>query len=193
MCSPNKKRSLSGGTINSRILCNSLKKDAAISWWQISGDGGQGKSRLALELVQKAEELGWDAGFLLSAELENTDWYKVSLTRPTLCVVDYVAAPQKAISVARGYSVLAKRVSDAHPNWEEPIAQPFRLLIIERAPFNTDGSALDALWYSLFCEHADQSVALPTLHNSHEPVGLTDLSPEDIVKLVFSWLSLIHI
>ena len=66
-----------------------------VTWWQIAGDAGQGKSRLALDLILEVREF-WHAGFLRADDLLKTDWATVAISRPTLIVIDYVAAPQKS-------------------------------------------------------------------------------------------------
>ena len=62
----------------------------------LTGQAGAGKTRLAIELCEWAEQAGWSAGFARQEELERfhklhhpTDW---RWPKPTLVVVDYAAA-----------------------------------------------------------------------------------------------------
>ena len=62
-------------------------------WWGVIGPGGIGKSRLALELVQRLNAAGvWNAGFL--TELNATHWLQHQAKNwqpklPTLIIIDY--------------------------------------------------------------------------------------------------------
>ena len=67
----------------------------------ITGAGGQGKTRLALELCQKRLELGWHAGFL-DTDLEPHKlggiWQELrKLNKPLLIVLDYAETRQTAL------------------------------------------------------------------------------------------------
>lgn len=66
----------------------------------VTGAGGQGKTRLALELCQRRQASGWHAGFL-DSELEASrmplSWQSLrSLDQPLLIVVDYAETRQAA-------------------------------------------------------------------------------------------------
>ena len=92
----------------------------------ITGSGGRGKTRLALELCEWAHQHGWSAGFasrtemhrfLMEPELARWGWQ-----RPTLVVVDYAA--QHSLALGRWIEELADR--------DEAPSQPLRLLLLER-------------------------------------------------------------
>ena len=61
-----------------------------VQWWQISGDGGQGKSRLALQLVDELSP-SWHKGFLSASDLVKTDWRSLEFHRDTLICLLYTS------------------------------------------------------------------------------------------------------
>ncbi|MBW4093536.1 MAG: tetratricopeptide repeat protein [Proteobacteria bacterium] len=86
---------------------------------------GTGKTRLAIELCERAEASGWNAGFARADELRRffdhrnlSDW---RWNEKALIVVDYAAA--SATALRQWQAVLAR-----HP----PCAHPLRLLLLER-------------------------------------------------------------
>jgi hypothetical protein len=93
------------------------------SWMLLTGSGGVGKSRLALELILAQQTGWWYAGFLDGFKTE--DYWKLWQPRlPTLLVIDYAArTPDKVALVLKG---LAER--------QPPhlLRRPVRVLLIER-------------------------------------------------------------
>jgi cell wall-associated NlpC family hydrolase len=97
-----------------------LQSEGPVAWWLWYGDGGQGKSRLALQLCRWAIANGWYAGFVQSdfpARIGNWDPVK-----PALLVVDYAAL--RAANVAAAIQRLAN----------EPRTHPVRILLLDRLP-----------------------------------------------------------
>ncbi|MEO5794873.1 MAG: tetratricopeptide repeat protein, partial [Rhodoferax sp.] len=98
----------------------------------LTGSGGSGKTRLALDLCDRLAQEGWDTGFVTGDEaqrfiaqqnLSTWGWQK-----PTLVVMDYAAA--KAQMLHTWLSELANRSTPApHPL---PPLPPLRLLLLER-------------------------------------------------------------
>ncbi len=90
-------------------------------WWLRTGPGGMGKSRAALELCLLAHRDGWVAGFWDKSD-DFHDWEKWEVNRPTLVVVDYVAARADEVreAIIRLYQ---------HP---ENMRVPVRFLLLER-------------------------------------------------------------
>lgn len=89
-------------------------------WWLLGGEGGAGKSRLALELALRCEDLGWHAGFVdWDAAF---DWDKWEPDRPCLLVVDY------AQKDAAKYGTWLRRLCDRRSGF----AHPLRVLLLER-------------------------------------------------------------
>lgn len=134
-----------------------LESDADFAWWQIAGEGGQGKSRLALHLVDELDA-AWDAGFIDAEELENFDWKREPFEVPTLCIVDYAAAPQKAANVVKAITALAGRADgSANPQLDAPV----RLLVLERVGYAFDERAKGGFnWLRSANADADQSIRL---------------------------------
>jgi tetratricopeptide (TPR) repeat protein len=90
------------------------------SWWLWMGPGGIGKSRLGLELCLSLRS-EWDAGFL-ARNVSYDRWQAWQPSRPTLVVVDYLAAR------ARGVSDAILTLTDRAPT----LAHPVRFLLLER-------------------------------------------------------------
>lgn len=67
-----------------------LDDEASALWWLMTGPGGIGKSRLALELCRTADELGWDAGFVDSRPNQTVSWQNWVPSSDTLLIVDSV-------------------------------------------------------------------------------------------------------
>ncbi|WP_227679792.1 ankyrin repeat domain-containing protein [Psychrobacter frigidicola] len=107
--------------------------DSRLSWWQVSGEGGHGKSRLALELIKKYQTT-WYTGFLSKQNLLSTDWNKLDFSIDTLIVIDYIAASEKSLEFAHAIRILNQRISDKMFHKDIKI----RFLVLER-----DGFAID--------------------------------------------------
>jgi len=61
-------------------------------WHVLTGAGGTGKSRLALEYAISLEKTGvWDVGFLVSQSVRDIDWTIWQPTKPIFMIIDYAA------------------------------------------------------------------------------------------------------
>ncbi len=105
------------------------------SWLQIAGDGGQGKSRLAYNLVLKSKnDLDWHAGFIEPPDLKVfadnvADWEPQN---KTLIVVDYVLGNVEPVGkIIRGLSERQK------------FDIPVRLVLLERQRWDKGGLTYD--------------------------------------------------
>ena len=108
-----------------------VEKDFA--WALVSGPGGMGKSRLALEfLITKAGAFA--AGFLSRDNLAKIDWGDWQPVRPTLMVIDYAALDSEAVSKIP--AELSLRQSNG------TLGFPVRLLLLERT---ADGPWLETV------------------------------------------------
>lgn len=108
-----------------------LNGGPGFQWLQIAGVGGQGKSRLAYELILDVQKT-WHAGFLEAENLAafGPYWKKWRPAKPTLIVFDYVMGQEAHIKTA--LQALAKR-DDGFGG------QPVRLLLLERQRWDRGG------------------------------------------------------
>lgn len=112
--------------IGRNALLNQLEsffdQENSFGWWVISGGGGVGKSRLALDSIEPRQAL-WDVGFLSNSKLKKDDalsgWLPQS---PTIIVIDYAAEYPEAVSQWLDYFIQHREQFDF----------PVRLLILER-------------------------------------------------------------
>lgn len=131
-------------------------------WWLVTGAGGSGKSRLALELCRDATD--WHAGFLSRTETD-FNWSRFKPSRKTLIVIDYVA------SRAREVSDLILTISRNSGAFENPV----RVLLLER---NKE------TWWSGFGRDESQSEAVEISACQYDaPLALAELSPDAIIQL----------
>ena len=119
-----------------------LNCEPMVSWHLMLGAGGQGKSRLALELCLQVGG-GWRAGFL-KEDSSFAGWETWTPDQPTLIVVDYVAR--------RGETV-GKIIRHAARNQHEFVF-PVRFLLLERGLSDDDKWFIDLRTAGL----ADQAV-----------------------------------
>lgn len=99
-----------------------LGAERRFCWWLVTGEGGLGKSRLALELCLRRSVEFPRAGFM-RRESTYDAWDGWQPEAPTLIVLDYVAS-----QVDR-----ARRIITALRDRERELDAPVRLLLIERA------------------------------------------------------------
>lgn len=176
-------------------LFSFLSDASALRWWQVSGAAGQGKSRLALHLVDLIRG-DWDAGFLGADALEGTDWNTIEVIKPTLIVVDYLASAGKADQFVRAFACLAGRVSQC----DERLRQPLRFLILERQGYgkaDESGISHGMGWYDqvpakfqAVIRSTDHEFRLPASNGEEvvsAPLDLGDLEPAHMVAIANSW------
>ncbi|MFL6310794.1 MAG: SMEK domain-containing protein [Terriglobales bacterium] len=131
-------------------------------WWLVSGVGGSGKSRLALELCRSAAE--WHAGFL-SRTATNFNWSRFRPSRKTLIVIDYVASRAKEVSD------LVLTLSRDASSFENPV----RVLLLER---NKE------TWWPVFSRDDSQSEAAEIGRCQYnEPLALLELPVDAVLRL----------
>ena len=161
-----------------------LSRDELFLWWQVAGKGGQGKSRLALHLVDQKKDR-WHAGFLRSNDLEEVNWANVRVDRPTLCVIDYVSSPQKSIALGKAIAALKRRANDEGQQLEK-----IRLLVLDRVDydFGSDRSKVSAEWFvRLMNKSSDAAAAQETVYRKEGPLTLNDLSEKEMLDVAISW------
>jgi hypothetical protein len=99
-----------------------LATDKLFCWWMVTGDGGVGKSRLALELCLRNGNV-WRAGFLPS-ESSPEDYSHWEPNQPTLIIADYAAF--RADELGK----LVRRMKTHADSGR--VRHPVRLLLLER-------------------------------------------------------------
>ena len=173
-----------GRAADQGILDHFMNRDQRFCWWQIAGDGGQGKSRLALELIERYGE-DWHAGFLRGHDLFQVDWAAVQFERPTLIVIDDVAAPKKADAVGRAIRALYDRFGAAQStNPGEPRG---RLLIVERAGFTfEEATQVQPQWFRDVLNGNARAVS-GACFDARSPLTLSDYSADTMLAIAQSW------
>ena len=159
-----------------------------VAWWQIAGDAGQGKSRLALDLILEVQEF-WHAGFLRADDLSNTNWDTVAISRPTLIVIDYVAAPKKATQVSKA---LLKLIDRSKKSDAERLAYPVRILLLERKGYAFEGQE-NIGWFNVFISDArfkgdiKKTVYKDKDDKESTPLYLKPMPASKLVEIAQSW------
>jgi tetratricopeptide (TPR) repeat protein len=145
-----------------------LSSDRPIAARCLTGRAGAGKTRLALELCERAEAMGWIAGFARHDELQRfydgqnlTGW---RWSRPTLVVIDYAAASSL---ILRAWLEALALCSQQEPR--------LRLLLLERHADREFG-----WWPELIRPESLSRRGPEALVDPPEPVALASLrSAED--------------
>ncbi len=101
-----------------------------VAWYQLAGVAGQGKSRMALYLMEVSIELGWSAGFLDDESLIELceNWNRWNPTTPHLLIFDYIVGREREIG--KLFSLLKN---------EKNLRKPVRLLLVERQRWDKGG------------------------------------------------------
>jgi hypothetical protein len=134
-------------------------------WWIVTGPGGSGKSRLALEFLFR-NHFGWRCGFLpQSEETCFHEWRRWQPQDPTLIVADYASTCheylQKAIVALRSQT--------------QELRQPVRLLLIEREASGP--------WWDHFLGSGEEQYALDAT-GFRDPLRLQPMSREEAWKQI---------
>lgn len=116
-------------------LARFVAGDSRFRWLQLAGVAGQGKSRLAYELILSLGE-GWAKGFLRKSDLLNfrDKWDEWKPNKPHLIVIDYVI--ESEILIGDAMRALARNA--------DHFAAPVRVLLVERHRWDKGSSLLDA-------------------------------------------------
>lgn len=110
--------------------------DNNFCWWAITGRGGVGKSRLALELCLELENLNVNCGFLPIQQMVSLNWNNWFPKCPHLFVIDLAASNYEKIIAFISY--LANR---------DDFQSPVKVLLIDRNP--------DEIWWKELMQSYD--------------------------------------
>ncbi len=100
------------------------KSGRKFTWWMVTGPGGIGKSRLALELCLQARLANWYAGVLEQRQIAGFNWSQWYPQRKTLIVIENAGSQLDLVEKLIG------ELSRAEQN--KPSDMPVRLLLLER-------------------------------------------------------------
>lgn len=145
-----------------RKLREFTDSDKLFEWWIITGAGGHGKSRLALELCQRVA--GWRVGFLNPGKAK-TEWHTWQPDSPTLMIVDYASGRAEDLRTM----IHALKTRSVAPDW------PVRLLLLER---ETEGQ----WWKDLIPSTTEGAQVEQAKYNV--PLALTAMDDEHIWDLI---------
>jgi hypothetical protein len=187
---------VTGRTAESKKLERFTNNQPGFRWMQVSGSAGQGKSRLALELVLGLQDT-WYAGFLSGDKMQlfSSHWQYWQPDKPTLMVVDYVLGIEKSLKIA--IQALASRA--------EQFREPVCLLLVERQRWDKgriknisshlkqDSPELNipsgrAEWFLSLCNQkfGDGDTILGDSKFEDGVVDLSSLPEPDLVNIVYS-------
>jgi hypothetical protein len=140
--------------------------DGDVAWWLVTGPGGMGKSRLALELCHRAGAC-WRTGFLPQQQLEGFDWVNWQPDLPHLLIIDYAAALPKAV----GRMLDALRLRQHSTKLDMPV----RVVLLERRK--------DDRWWDELMAAGDRHGLAEILVDA-APLALGPLGPDGIWSMV---------
>ena len=159
-----------------------LADEREIVWWQIAGKAGQGKSRLALDLVDTLDDGTWYAGFLDARQLSKTNWFETEFLRPSLIVIDYIASTQKAEDFMAALNALRIRIQ------ENKINHKVRFLLLEREGYRLDQSKSGQMnWLDPLVKKPENQQILEKCAFNTQPLELSDLHDDDMRSIIKSW------
>jgi hypothetical protein len=141
-----------------------LALDQTVLMRCITGRAGAGKTRLAIELCEYAQQMGWTAGFVQYGQFQEFIKHAAAWrwNTPTLVVIDYASA--LARDLRRWLEVLARPESQAH-------GKKLRLLLLERHAERDLGWWADLLRPVSFSDPAPDELV-----DAREPVSLPSLT-----------------
>ena len=146
-----------------------LQSEEVFSWWEIVGDAGAGKSRLALECCLDIAR-DWDVGFARDADLDAL--LEFVPIRQTLLVVDYAAA--RADWLGRFLIDLADRCGT---DWEM-----VRVLVLERS--------VEGKWHEAATRQSRHHESIKIMSARYaKPLELRGLSRDGNRRLIADFLS----
>ncbi|MEM7042536.1 MAG: tetratricopeptide repeat protein [Pseudomonadota bacterium] len=157
-----------------RSLREWLNADAKLSIRVLTGQGGSGKTRLALDLCDGLSEEDWQAGFIdgddLKTVCEDASMVAWAWAKPTLVVVDYAATFGETLHRWLG------RLVD-HVKAEAPV---LRILLLERQADEKTG-----WWQTVFGGGKTKDRAIQERLDPSRPIDIQALSASTLRREIF--------
>lgn len=156
-----------GRTDEIRKLKEFLSSGSKFSWWSVTGQAGSGKSRLALELLNRLE-INW-YGFFLNDDTSIRNIEDFVPFNNTLIIIDYVSGRE---------TVAAKYLSELEKKYVTT-AYKLRILLLERDNNRKNGS-----WYARLTQHFGKYSDIAAKEYSDDFLNLEDLDDSAIEKFI---------
>ncbi len=127
--------------------------DKNVAWFQLAGVAGQGKSRLAFDLIKDAQKMGWHAGFFTENDIRffGDHWRDWQPDKPYLFVFDYVIGREQKI----------KPILQTLFYRQDKYRHNIRILLVERQPWN-QGNVIKKL------DHTDKDKSWELISTSNK-------------------------
>ena len=157
-----------------RSLREWLNAGEKLSIRVLTGQGGSGKTRLALDLCDSLPDEEWQAGFIDGDDLKTVcddasmvawDW-----TKPTLVVVDYAATFGETL-----HRWLGRLVDHVKPD-----AKPLRILLLERQADEQSG-----WWRTVFGGGKARDRAIQERLDPKRPIDIQPLPASNLRREIF--------
>lgn len=177
-----------------------LECDKNVAWFQLAGVAGQGKSRLAFDLIKVAEELGFRAGFLTENDIKffKDQWKDWQPDKPYLLIFDYVIGReeqikpifQTLISNQDGYCHNIRILLVERQRWDQGNVIETQDQINKDAPRQLIAISNKAPWFLKLCEEGDsEGERLAPFRFDNGVEELKELGQDNLASIVKQLLS----
>ena len=140
-----------------------LEDERNALWWTVTGPGGVGKSRLALELCLRQSHR-WRCGFLPDSDA--SDWQQWEPEQDTLIIIDYASARPDDV----------RAILDALHLKRDQFAWRVRVLLIERAA--------EGPWWDTVSGTGSSQGATAEIRYDSEVLEVSELAPDELWEIV---------
>lgn len=165
-----------GRKVEISSLLNFLETDRDFSWWAITGQGGSGKSRLALELLKRSKTQYF--GFFANPNSSEADINEFIPFNDTLIVIDYVKGNEQKI---------AKFCSSFIDKFSK-LTYKLRILLLERENVTEFGSWYNSLfsyldnYHKTAFDNGEYNIEITT--RKHNFLSIEDLDENSVLEYI---------